>query len=67
MTLFQQADQAEEERRSLDNTLRVRVQELIDAARLEGFNVGFRAGREVEECPVCEAPPTEKCHREHHK
>jgi len=43
-----QVERLEGERRDLDSLLRHRVQALIDAARLEGIDVGFRAGRDAE-------------------
>ena len=49
MTLLDQATQLETERRALDTTLRERVQALIDAARREGFELGFRAGQQTRE------------------
>jgi len=45
--VFAEVERLEGERRDLDNTLRERVQSLIDTARREGFDVGYRAGKEV--------------------
>ena len=39
-----EVERLEGERRDLDNMLRERVQSLIDNARREGVDVGFRAG-----------------------
>jgi hypothetical protein len=44
--VLEQVERLEGERRDLDSLLRHRVQALIDAARLEGLDVGFRAGRQ---------------------
>jgi hypothetical protein len=40
-------ERLERERRDLDTELRSRVQSLIDTARREGFDVGFRAGKDA--------------------
>lgn len=42
---IKKVEQLERERRALDNILRDRVQQLIEAARKEGFEVGYRAGK----------------------
>lgn len=45
-SVLEQVERLETERRDLDTALRERVQSLIDAARREGFDVGYRAGKE---------------------
>jgi hypothetical protein len=42
-----EVERLEGERRDLDTQLRERVQSLIDNARREGFDVGFRAGKDA--------------------
>jgi hypothetical protein len=42
-----EVERLEGERRDLDTSLRQRIQGMIDAARREGFDVGFRAGKQT--------------------
>jgi len=46
--LLEQVKQIEHERRALDQTLRQRIQDMVENARREGFELGYKTGKQYE-------------------